>query len=310
MTWPAVRGCIWQLALAAAHRRITAFALGPPISPHPTPLAAAIISLLTSTASLQRFTVICAISSYFVITNAMLVRRYLPGRTHALHQASGDGWGFGVRPCCAMPCRAALCHAMLHHASLRFARLRLVVPCCPMPCHAMQRHAMLPHALPCCVILCWLNLMLPPVRPTSHRSFMTVEAGPTIQGGSGCLTWLTARLSEPGRRALFLLHLALLNALAIAAATVFQTVTFQPARASPADTASPPFRSWLAVVVLLACWAGATLSLQLWVPLEYEPTWHILRPLMPWVPSTCLLLVLLSLSSLPGGGCGVRGAFG
>ena len=132
---------------------------------------------------------------------------------------------------------------------------------------------------------------------------MTVEAGPGIEGGSGCLTWLTARLSILRRRALFLLHLAALNGLSIAAATVFQTVTFQPARASPTDTASPPFSSWLAVVVLLACWAAATLSLQLWSPLEYEPAWHIPRPLMPWVPSFCILLIPLSLSSLPGGGC-------
>ena len=139
-------------------------------------------------------------------------------------------------------------------------------------------------------------------RSHNHRSFMTVEAGPGIAGGSGCLTWLTARLSMPRRRTLFLLHLAALNGLSIAAATVFQTVTFQPARVFPTDTASPPFSSWLAVVVLLACWAAVTLSLQLWVPLEYEPGWHIPRPLMPWVPSLCLLLVAVSLSSLPGGG--------
>ncbi len=132
-------------------------------------------------------------------------------------------------------------------------------------------------------------------------SFMTVEAGPTVQGGSGCLTWLAARRSMPWRRALFLLHLAALNGLSIAAATVFQTVPLQPARASPGDTASPPFSSWLAVVVLLCGWAAATLSLQLWVPLEYEPAWHIPRLMMPWVPSFALLLIPLALSSLPGG---------
>ncbi len=42
---------------------------------------AAIISLLTSTASLQRFAVICFVVTYFVIANALMVRRYLPGRT-------------------------------------------------------------------------------------------------------------------------------------------------------------------------------------------------------------------------------------
>ncbi|KAI7839615.1 hypothetical protein COHA_006615 [Chlorella ohadii] len=192
-----------------------------------------IISLLTSTASLQRFTVICYIVTYFVIANAMMVRRYLPG---------------GSRLRCS--------------------------------------------------------------------SFMTVEAGPTIHGSSGCLTWLAARRSIPWRRALFLLHLAALNGLSIAAATVFQTVTFQPARASPGDTASPPFSSWLAVVVLLGGWAAATLSLQLWVPLEYEPTWHIPRLMMPWVPSFALLLIPLALSSLPGDAwvhyavwCGILAAF-
>ncbi len=137
--------------------------------------------------------------------------------------------------------------------------------------------------------------------PCPSRSFMTVEAGPAMEGHSSCLAPLTTRLSMPWRRALFLLHLAALNGLSIAAATVLQTVTFQPTRASSGDTASPPFSSWLAVVVLLGCWAAATLSLQLWVPLEYEPTWHIPRLMMPWVPSLCLLLVTFSLSSLPGG---------
>lgn len=45
------------------------------------PLHAAIISLLTSTASLQRLAVICFVVTYFVIANALMVRRYLPGGT-------------------------------------------------------------------------------------------------------------------------------------------------------------------------------------------------------------------------------------
>ena len=48
---------------------------------HAHPLHAAIISLVASTASLQRFAVICFVVTYFVIANALMVRRYLPGGT-------------------------------------------------------------------------------------------------------------------------------------------------------------------------------------------------------------------------------------
>ena len=53
----------------------------PALPPNRQPNCAAIISLLTSTASLQRFTVICYIVTYFVIANALMVQRYLPGQT-------------------------------------------------------------------------------------------------------------------------------------------------------------------------------------------------------------------------------------
>lgn len=62
-----------------SHRlRLLGFASGAAV-PSCTCSHAAIISLLTSTASLQRFTVICYIVTYFVVANAMMVRRYLPG---------------------------------------------------------------------------------------------------------------------------------------------------------------------------------------------------------------------------------------
>ena len=65
----------------------------PALPPNRQPNCAAIISLLTSTASLQRFTVICYIVTYFVIANALMVRRYLPGQPRLrCNRCVAAGW--------------------------------------------------------------------------------------------------------------------------------------------------------------------------------------------------------------------------
>ena len=50
---------------------------------------------------------------------------------------------------------------------------------------------------------------------------------------------------------------------------------------------------------LLAGWFGATLSMQLTCPIDYEPSsWAIHKYLLPWLPSVAVVMILFSLGGL------------
>lgn len=66
----------------------------------------------------------------------------------------------------------------------------------------------------------------------------------------------------------------------------------------------------LAPLWFLLAWAVATLSFQLWCPLEYTPPgFHVPSWLMPWLPSLALQLLVFSLAALPNADFWYLGAF-
>ena len=116
---------------------------------------------------------------------------------------------------------------------------------------------------------------LPNLPRVRYTSFGAVE--PAVgRSSKGVSPWPALGAGLPKRTQYWLVvgHMVGLNALAVALSATFQLRSKQLPLPVPGSTATPPFLSaWLADTLLLAGWAGATLSMQarggcMWPPIR------------------------------------------
>ena len=117
---------------------------------------------------------------------------------------------------------------------------------------------------------------------------------------SKALWWMPGAIfPKTARRALVWLHLFAINFTSFGF-VIYYRLTLYPC---PTDVNNPEYetcrtsglgheRSWLLTMIWVACWAGATISMFLLCPLEYQPkAWGIKWWLLPFMPSFAILLI-------------------
>jgi APA family basic amino acid/polyamine antiporter len=134
------------------------------------------------------------------------------------------------------------------------------------------------------------------LRFTGHG---TVEAASPAAGGApaapprcGCRGGLRYAVPPRARRALFWVHAALINGLAVAG-SVQVRVTNDLGHTAASDRAID--------AAMFALWLAAVLAMALAAPLEYEPAgWRVPRALLPAVPALAIGISVFAAANLPG----------